>query len=131
LCCRFCKAGTRVETKNLWQRFLKDNCEVLRKDNYDLNNPKNTVGWGRQNSLGKVRTQFQERERAREVVVRKQSTPRGQKDVFKARLDFIFNEAASKFEESPNREFPILKNSDYVKYYASGGMRKIQVVKQI
>jgi hypothetical protein len=48
-------------------------------------------------------------------VVRRESTPRGQKEVFKARLDFIFNEAASKFEESPDREFPILKNSGNLK----------------
>jgi hypothetical protein len=36
----------QVETKRLWQRFRKDNCEVLRKEAWDLNNANNTVRRG-------------------------------------------------------------------------------------
>jgi hypothetical protein len=118
-------SARQVETKKLWQRFRADNCEVLRKGAYDLNNAKNTVAYGRHATHATICSQFQQRERERKAVVRRESTPRGQKEVFKARLHFIFNEAAPapnrEFEEEAptptNREFAILQNSDYVKYH--------------
>ena len=44
------------ETKKLWQRFCKDNCGALRKENYAGNNnvsAMNTVAYGSQASHGK------------------------------------------------------------------------------
>jgi hypothetical protein len=50
------------------------------------------------------------------VVARKESSAKGQKEVFKARLDSTFDEAASEVDEAPNRKFTIMQSSGYGDY---------------
>jgi hypothetical protein len=114
----------QVETKKLWQRFRTDNCEVLRKKAHDVRNPRNTVFRGSQSSHAAVLKQFHPIESQRRAAARMESSAKGQKKVFNARHDSIFEEAASapeyEFEEEAptptDRQFTILQNIDYVNY---------------
>jgi hypothetical protein len=112
----------QVVTKRLWQRFCKDNCEVLRKEACDLNNPRNSVAWYNQSSHAAVRAQHRPMECQRRTVAKKQSSAAGQKEVFKARLRAIFEEVASppvnEFagDRQCNRQFTIISNTDACNY---------------
>jgi hypothetical protein len=86
----------QVETKKLWQRFRTDNCEVLRKEAHDVRNPRNTVCRGSQSSRAAVLKQFYLIEsQQRRAAARMESSAKGQKKVFNARYDSVFEEAAS------------------------------------
>jgi hypothetical protein len=113
-------SARQVETKKLWQRFRKDNCEL--RGAFNLDNPKSTVGYGRQASHAAVRAQHRPMERQRRTDARKESSAKAQKEVFNARLGGIFEEAASapgwefKLETPTNRQFTIIPNIVYVNY---------------
>jgi hypothetical protein len=127
----------QVVTKRLWQRFCKANCEVLRKEACDLNNPGKSVEWYNQSSHAAVRAQNRPKESQRRKVAKKQSSAAGQKEAYKARLRAVFEEAASpavnEFAGGTecNRQFTILSNIPMPAIINCGGLRKIPSVKQI
>ena len=108
-----------VETKKLWRRFCQENCKPPGLDHHSC-----TVGYGVQASHAAVRKAHAPEEKRRRTVARKQSSAKGQKEVFNARVDAIFEEAAlppaNEFDgDKPcNRQFTIMSNTDACNYQA-------------
>jgi hypothetical protein len=105
----------QVETQKLWQRFHRVNCKPLRKEATHLNDALGT--------FAAVREAHQPEEKQRRKVARKESSAKGQKEVFDNRLGAIFEEAAlppaDEFDgdkPSCNRQFTIMTNTVAINY---------------